>query len=260
MSGGETGSTAWRKSFVTGLPKSKTRMKQRVRSFGEPSRIWRRSRHYALPLIESLDALPKSATWGEWLDHLGALATRALRQPQRVLSVLSELSPMAAVGPVTLNDVLNVISDLLLQVGVPPPAQRYGGVFVGPVEAARGMSFDAVFVPGLAERLFPRKIVEDPIILDSLRTELNAGLATNEQRLAQERLALGIAVGAAERRLYLSYPRLDLQQGRPRVPSFYALETIRAAEGRLPNFAELDRRAEAESPCSDRLAGPGRSG
>ncbi len=203
--------------------------------------------HYALPLIESLDALPKSATWGEWLDHLGALATRALRQPQRVLSVLSELSPMAAVGPVTLNDVLHVISDLLLEVGVPPPAQRYGAVFVGPVEAARGMSFDAVFVPGLAERLFPRKIVEDPIILDSLRTELNAGLATNEQRLAQERLALGIAVGAAERRLYLSYPRLDLQQGRPRVPSFYALEAVRAAEGRLPNFTELDRRAEAES-------------
>ena len=76
---------------------------------------------------------------------------------------------------------------------------------------------------------------------------MNAGLATNEQRLAQERLALGIAVGAAERRLYLSYPRLDLQQGRPRVPSFYALEAVRAAEGRLPNFAELDRRAEAET-------------
>jgi hypothetical protein len=44
---------------------------------------------YALPLINSLDALPKSTTWGDWLDHLGALATRALRQPQRVLSVLS---------------------------------------------------------------------------------------------------------------------------------------------------------------------------
>jgi len=142
---------------------------------------------------------------------------------------------------------LHVISDLLLEVGIPPPAQRYGAVFIGPVEAARGMSFDTVFIPGLAERLFPRKIVEDPIILDGLRAELNAGLATNQQRLAQERLALGIAVGAAERRLYLSYPRLDLQQGRPRVPSFYALETIRAAEGRLPNFAELERRAETES-------------
>jgi ATP-dependent helicase/nuclease subunit B len=202
---------------------------------------------YALPLIESLGALPKSATWGEWLDRLGALATRALREPQRVLSVLSELSPMAVVGPVTLNDILHAISDLLLEVGVPPPAQRYGGVFIGPVEAAKGMSFHAVFVPGLAERLFPRKIVEDPIILDRLRTELNAGLATNAQRLSHERLALGIAVGAAERRLYLSYPRLDLQQARPRVPSFYALEAVCAAEGRLPNFAELDRRAEAES-------------
>jgi ATP-dependent helicase/nuclease subunit B len=45
-------------------------------------------------------------------------------------------------------------------------------------------------------------------------------------------------------------PQIDgfffLQQGR-RVPSFYALEAVRAAEGRLPNFAELDRRAEAES-------------
>jgi ATP-dependent helicase/DNAse subunit B len=202
---------------------------------------------YALPLIESLDTLPKSATWGEWLDRLGALATRALRQPERVLSVLSELSPMAAVGPVTLNDVLHVISDLLLEVAVPPAAQRYGAVFVGPVDGARGMSFDTVFIPGLAERLFPRKIVEDPILLDGLRAELNAGLATNEQRLAQERLALGIAVGAAERRLYVSYPRLDLQQGRPRVPSFYALETVRAAQGRLPNFVELERHAEAES-------------
>ena len=76
---------------------------------------------------------------------------------------------MAAVGPVTLNDVLHVISDLLLEVGVPPSAQRYGAVFIGPVEAARGMSFHAVFIPGLAERLFPHKIVEDPIILDSLR-------------------------------------------------------------------------------------------
>jgi ATP-dependent helicase/DNAse subunit B len=79
----------------------------------------------------------------------------------------------------------------------------------------------------------------------------------NEQRLSQERLALGIAVGAAERRLYLSYPRLDLQQGRPRVPSFYALETLRAAEGRLPNFAELDRRAEAESSARIGWPAPG---
>ena len=105
------------------------------------------------------------------------LPRRALRQPDRVLSVLSELAPMASVGPVTLEEVLLVLSDLLLEVAVPPPAQRYGKVFVGPVEAARGLSFEAVFVPGLAEKLFPHKIVEEPILLDAMRAQLSAGLS-----------------------------------------------------------------------------------
>jgi RecB family exonuclease len=202
---------------------------------------------YALPLIEVLGGLPASAHWGEWLDQLGALATRGLRQPDRVLSVLAELAPMASVGPVTLDEVLSVLSDLLLEVAAPPPAQRYGRVFVGPVEAARGLSFEAVFVPGMAEKLFPHKIVEEPILLDEARERLNAGLVTNEDRLARERLALALAAGATERRLILSYPRLDLSEGRPRVPSFYALEAVRAAEGRLPDFAELARQAETET-------------
>jgi hypothetical protein len=66
-------------------------------------------------------------------------------------------------------------------------------VFVGTVEAARGLSFEAVFVPGLAEKLFPHKIVEEPILVDAIRPQLSAGLITNEDRLAQERLALAIA-------------------------------------------------------------------
>lgn len=202
---------------------------------------------YALPLIDELAELPRAATWGEWLDRLGALATRALRNPDRVLSILSQLAPMAPVGLVKLDEVLLVLSDFLLEVAVPPPSQRYGRVFVGPIEAARGLSFDSVFVPGLAERLFPRKIVEEPILLDALREKLGSGLETNKDRLSQERLALAIAVGASKRRLYISYPRLDLNLARPRVPSVYALEVVRAAEGRLPDFSELARRAETVS-------------
>ena len=49
---------------------------------------------YAIPLIDELDSLPKSATWGEWLDQLSALATRSLKLPDRVLAVLAELAPM----------------------------------------------------------------------------------------------------------------------------------------------------------------------
>jgi ATP-dependent helicase/nuclease subunit B len=78
---------------------------------------------------------------------------------------------------------------------------------------------------------------------DAARTTL--GLPTNDDRVEEERLALRLAVGAARRRLVLSYPRLDVEQSRPRVPSFYGLEVLRAAEGALPGFDELARRAEA---------------
>jgi ATP-dependent helicase/nuclease subunit B len=127
---------------------------------------------------------------------------------------------------------------------VPPSPQRYGKVFVGSIEAARGLSFDAVLVPGLAEKMFPWKIVEEPILLDAMRERIGGGLPTNASRLEEERFALALAAGATERRICFSYPRLDLDQVRPSVPSFYALEAIRAAEGRLPDFAELARRAE----------------
>jgi CRISPR/Cas system-associated exonuclease Cas4 (RecB family) len=83
---------------------------------------------------------------------------------------------------------------------------------------------------------------EEPILKDKDRARL--GLTTNDDRIAGERLALRLAVGAARRRLYLSYPRVDMDQSRPRVPSFYGLEVMRAAEGALPGFDELARRAE----------------
>jgi ATP-dependent helicase/nuclease subunit B len=199
---------------------------------------------FALPLIEELESLPISAIWREWLDRLSTLAARSLRRPQRVLAMLAELEPMASVGPVTLDEILAVLRNLLLEAAEPPSPQRYGKLFVGTIESARGLSFEAVFVPGLAEKMFPKKIVEEPILLDVVRAQLSSSLATNQSRLDQERLALALAVGAAERRMFFSYPRVDLDQSRPRVPSFYALEAVRSAEGRLPDFAELTRRAE----------------
>ncbi|HVN39714.1 MAG TPA: PD-(D/E)XK nuclease family protein [Myxococcota bacterium] len=201
-------------------------------------------RAFAAPLLDALDALPQRGPWGDWLDALSSLATRALRRPARVLSVLSELAPMAAVGPVDLDEVVLVLSRRLLELAEPPPTARYGRVFVAPIEAARGLDFDAVFVPGLAERLFPKKIEEEPILLDAARRRLDEDLVTRSERVAHERRALRLAVGAATRRVVLSYPRLDLDASRPRVPSFYTLEALRAAEGRLPGWAEMAARAE----------------
>jgi len=201
-------------------------------------------RGFALPLLAELDALPREAAWGVWLDRLAALAARALRHPQRVHAVLAELAPMAEVGPVGLGEVRLVLARRLLELSLPAERSRYGRVFVAPCEAARGLAFDVVCVPGLAEKLFPKPIGEDPILLDAQRRALSAGLATNEERVARERLALRVAVGAARDRLLLSWPRLDLEKSRPRVASFYALEALRAGEGMLPGFDALEERAE----------------
>jgi CRISPR/Cas system-associated exonuclease Cas4 (RecB family) len=198
-------------------------------------------REYALPLLEDLRAMPRSAPWGDWLDRLGALATRALRHPARVLSVLSELAPMADVGPVDLGEVRIVLERRLTEVVVPPSERRFGRVYVASTDEARGLVFDVVFVPGLAEKLFPQKVIEDPILPDRVRK--GTGLIGNTERSSDERLALRIAIGAAARRVVVSYPRLDLEQSRPRTPSFYGLEVLRAAEGELPGFADLARRA-----------------
>jgi len=204
----------------------------------------RHLRGTALPLIDRLASFPPRGTWGEWLEHLRGLATAALRAPGGVLATLEEIAPMAPVGPVDLDEVQIVLAPRLRELTAPPPRRRYGAVFIAPAESAHGLAFDVVFVPGLAEKLFPRKIVEDPLLPDSVRAALSPELPTQDARADAERLALRLAVGAAARRVFLSYPRVDLEKGRPRVPSFYGLEAMKATEGTLPGFEELRRRAE----------------
>ena len=201
-------------------------------------------RAFALPLVDELAELPAAAHWGEWIDALGALAARALRSPERVQSVLAELAPMAQVGPIGLREVQLVLAPRLQQVASPPPGARYGKVFVAPIDAARGLEFDVVFVPGLAEKLFPRKIGEEPILLDAVREQLGAGLATNER--ASKPSAWRCASRSARRAsARCSRSRASTSTARARAcPSFYALEALRAAEGVLPGFDELSRRAE----------------
>ncbi len=197
----------------------------------------------ALPMISALSSLPRLAIWSEWLGHLRALVDSAVRDRAAVLSALAELEPMGPVGPLGLDEVRLVLAERLGMLEVPPPRRRYGAVFVAPARYARGMAFDVVLVPGLAERVFPKKLTEDPILADAARERVSAALPIQKNRADDERLALRIAAGAARESVMLSWPRVDLDQGRPRVPSFYALEILRAGEGALPGFDELARRA-----------------
>jgi ATP-dependent helicase/nuclease subunit B len=126
---------------------------------------------------------------------------------------------------------------------MPPQTYRYGRVFVATPEQARGWSFDVVFVPGLAERIFPQRPREDPLLLDDLRKKLGSDLRNQADRISEERLFLRLCAGSARQRLHLSYPRLDVAQSRQRVPSFYALDVERAVTGEVPQVERLESRA-----------------
>jgi ATP-dependent helicase/nuclease subunit B len=111
-----------------------------------------------------------------------------------------------------------------------------------------------VFVPGLAERLFPEAPREDPILLDRDRRALAPSLRTQADRSRHERLSLRLSVGAARERVHLSYPRVEVAAARPRVPSFYGLDVRRATTGTLPDHDALER--DAASASGARLAWP----
>lgn len=198
-------------------------------------------RQFALPLIEELEMLPdQPAPWTEWVEKLCRLAERALRTPQPVLSQLLQLSSLGDNLSADLTTVIKVLEGQLLNLRLDPPHRRFGRVFVGTPECLRGRSFQVVFLPGLAEGVFPVKLVEDPLLPDQERKKLSPHLQTRETRAAEERLRLRLVLGAVRERIHLSYPRLDAVQGKPKVPSFFALEVLRAARGRFPLLKELE--------------------
>ena len=202
----------------------------------------------ALPILHRLAAFPTPhAGFSEWTRQLAELARAALLHPEGVLECLAETDPMRDVNEVTLDEVRESLARRLAEVVTRSRGDRYGRVWVGPIDAARGLTFDVVAVPGLSERAFPRVIREDPMLLDRQRGAISAHLPVRSDRAERERLRLRIAVGAATRKLILSYSSLNLVEGRPQVPSYYLAEAFRAGLGKIPTLAEIRAQAGRES-------------
>ncbi len=97
---------------------------------------------------------------------------------------------MGEVGPATLEEVAEVLGERLGFLRRDPPDRRYGRVLVGSIEESRGQEFAVVFLPGLAEGLFPQKALEDPLLLDVFRKAADENLPLRHHRVDQERVAL----------------------------------------------------------------------
>ncbi len=204
----------------------------RQRIAGQADRLEKLA-EFALPLIERLQELRAPRRWGEWLDGLRPLAGAALDNTEGVLDLLDELEPMRDLGPVALPEVVRVLDENLGTLRREPKGNRFGRVFIGSIEEARGLVFQLVCVPGLCEGTFPKPHFDDPLLPGNL-AELEAG----ERRLLRQ------ACATATKQIILSWPRIELSSGRVRVPSFYVLEAARAATGEAMDRRAIERAAE----------------
>ena len=193
---------------------------------------------FAVPLIEKLACLPATALWRDWIAALRSLGTAALRRTSFLDSMLDELVPVADTGPVSLPDVVRLLEQHVMtwQDG---EGTRYGKVFAGSIEEARGLEFALVFVPGLNEGLFPRAMREDPLLLDTQRAQLRIADRLDDGQL------LRIAVACAAENAVCSWSRVELATGRERVPSFFAMEVAKAAWGSTAEVRSERNKQEA---------------
>ena len=116
--------------------------------------------------------------------------------------------------------------------------------------------FRVVFVPGLAERVFPQRPREDPLLLDRRDARAARRGAASPGRARQRRAP---AAAARRRRARPSGCTCRIRastsaETRPRVPSFYALDVMRAITGRVPDHDAL----RSARPRKAARAWPGR--
>lgn len=202
-------------------------------------------RRVALPIVRQLDAMRWiRRSWEEWTGPLGELAEASLSNPAEVMEHLMGGGPPAARRKPDLASVRDHLARRLTNVVTRSAGSRYGRVWVGPIEAARGLSFDVVVVPGMQEHGFPPVVRQDPLLRDALRERLGGALPLNSDRRAWQQTLLRIAVGAASRRLVVGYASLKLVEARDQAPSYYVAEVLRAGRGVAPDLETI--RAEAE--------------
>ena len=138
---------------------------------------------------------------------------------------------------------------------------RYGArVRRQPASGARADRSGSSSFAGLAERMFPQKPREDPMLLDrgDAPRRWQPGCRMQEDR-AQDRAPAPPPGGWRGNRAPVALVPANRcrRQSRPRVPSFYALDIVRAITGHIPNHEAAPAAGTRRGRREARLAGAG---
>jgi RecB family exonuclease len=186
-------------------------------------------------------------TWRGLARHSAALMRELFvesKDRENACVAVEGLATLDATGsPASLEAFLRLAEAAIAEGGT--SIGRFGGegVNILSLVQARGLAFRAVFVPGLAERIFPTAIRQDPFLSDHERDVLNAisggalFLSAKSDRVSEEALLFELASASAREELVFSYPRFEEGTGKERIPSSF----LRFIEGYSIDGAHGDR-------------------
>ena len=208
---------------------------------------------FALPIMRTLAAWPAQATVGGMAGSLRrARAARARRGPIASCACSPTCGRWARSVRSTLDEAARVLADRLPASRAEPPARRYGRVFVASPAQLRGRSSRSSSSRRSPSGCFRRSRAR-------IRCCSTRRASSWRRRRALPRLrpsapsARSCSCGwpsAPLIALYVSFPTVEIGEGRPRVPSFYALEVWRAMTGRVPSADELQQAAARASQAT----------
>ena len=235
-------------------PESRKELEERVRRGALAVR-------YIDSFIGKLQALPAEATHEGFVsavlglvryfqipshltDRLGPDASSAnVHAFRELMTVLRDLAfdgqllqeaegrPVTITFPEFLRDLRTALGHAVFQA----EGSRLGRVNVMEAHQARQLTFEHVFVGGLAEKEFPRARQEDVFYRDRERRRLVRSGIMLEERLPQQRDEAMLFYGAAcaaEKRLTLSYPVTNAE-GKEVLTSWYVDEVRKCFEGEI---------------------------
>lgn len=171
-------------------------------------------------------------------DHFGRVG---IEEAGAVLRAFAAAADRIEAGEALLNlsprswsDHLNTLRRQLKETGLPLARRFRDAVHVVDVMEARSWVWRDVYVIGLVEGEFPRRIGENLYCRDAQRARLDPFLPTASSARAQEELLFSFTVSRATRSVTLGRHRLD-ETGKEKSPSVFIEEAQTLFDSPLPD-------------------------
>jgi RecB family exonuclease len=180
---------------------------------------------------QARDEVQGAGTWSGFNGTVLTLVRELFSDDEHVRQVIEAAEDLGALdaltGPVTFPTYSRILARRLSNLGRQRGRFMGSGVNVLSLGEARGLSFEHLFIPGLAERIFPSIPRQDAFLTDRDRREITA-LAGGEiylserlERLDEEAFIFSLALDSASAGLHLSFPRMEQDTGRERIESSF---------------------------------------